>query len=135
MADDERGNRREFRKELLAVGGLVISLLAPLTSALGYPPLAKIWSGLAVALGFIIVAAMVLAHNRGAGSQRPYIPSITGLAAPVAAVLTRPFYLSAIIFLLVVSGAWLQANVGNILTLAIYGSISDLDVARAANVA
>ena len=134
MADDEQSSRREFRKEIVAAAGVMISLLAPLTSALGYSPLANIWSGIAVVVGAIIVVAAIWIHDRGADVSGDRVGR-WGALYRWGVVLNRPFYLLAIALLLLVCGAWLEANAGNALTLAFYGSLNDIDVRRPSGVA
>jgi hypothetical protein len=134
MDKSDKSGRRETRTEIYTVIGALISLLAPLTSALGFSPLTKIWSIVAILIGSMIVFATIYYHDRGTQIAIRAAGSL-GREGPFFATLRRPPYLIAVVAILLVSGAWLQANLGNLVTLAIYGSLSDLDVRPPAGIA
>ena len=127
MEDPERAHRRELRQDIMAGAGVIISLFAPLTSALGFSPLANIWSGLAIVLGAIVVLTAIILHDRGMAARRRegVVPE---RRRGLGAVFLQPMYLLCATTLVLVAGVWLGVNLRNVLALTFHGALSDLDV-------
>ena len=134
MDDSERANRRELRKEFIALAAPFIGLISLLGNILGYSALANIWSGIALLAGGLLICMAIVLHDRGASGliSRNYpSPLLTRFSTTIA----RPPYLLSVVALLLIVGAWLEANLGNIVKITLYGGINDLDVRSPANVA
>lgn len=128
--------RRDTRDELLRWLSFFSGLIPVFTAALGFSPLANIWTFLVLIVGFALVLALIWAHYREKGIVRKH--AAVGTAGPET--VTRPLprrqrslQSAAIVALIFGTGAWVGSSGRNVYLLAAYGTLGDLAIGPGRN--